>query len=145
MTAMLFHSISFSFLWSEFLPKRSHSPFVIKLLISPPASSCSWTSSCKWKMKKRKNAINYYFFLVCCFFDLLHNVLYTPCLWLWENNFIRTRWRGERRKIIIKLYFFQRFSHFNNSFFDCFFRSDNEKLFFDAEKIFERKLTKSLF
>lgn len=34
------------------LPKRSHSPFVIKLLISPPASSCNWTSSYKWKMKE---------------------------------------------------------------------------------------------
>lgn len=45
---------------AKWLPKRSHSPFVIKLLISPPDSSCNWTSSWKWKMEK---IINYVFML----------------------------------------------------------------------------------
>lgn len=41
----------------EDLPKRSHSPLVMKLLISPPPSSCSCRSSCNCKTEKGKICI----------------------------------------------------------------------------------------
>lgn len=31
----------------EYVPNKSHSPFVTKLLISPPDSSCNCRSSCR--------------------------------------------------------------------------------------------------
>lgn len=33
--------------WLRHLPIRSHSPFLMKSLRSPPSSDCSWRSSCK--------------------------------------------------------------------------------------------------